>query len=262
MNNYETIAFERHGRILEVTLNLPDKLNAVGALLHEELSRVFVDCSNDPESDIIVLTGAGRCFSAGGDLKEMQAMIDDPSLFEKTAREAKQMVLSLLDCEKPVIAKVNGHATGLGATIALLCDVIFAADSAKIGDPHVSVGLVAGDGGATIWPQLIGYARAREYLFTGDLMTATEAARIGLINRAVPREELDEVVRQFAEKLASGATKAIRWTKMTVNIPLRQLAESMMNASIAYEALSNLSRDHQEAVTALGEKRPPKFIGQ
>ncbi|MDT9598732.1 enoyl-CoA hydratase/isomerase family protein [Sphingosinicella rhizophila] len=262
MNSYETIAFTRHGRILEVTLNQPDKLNAVGAVLHEELSRLFVDCSNDPDSDIIVLTGAGRAFSAGGDLKEMQAMIDDPSLFEKTAREAKQMVLSLLDCEKPVIAKVNGHATGLGATIALLCDVIFAADSAKIGDPHVSVGLVAGDGGATIWPQLIGYARAREFLLTGDLMTATEAARIGLINRAVPREELDEVVRQFAEKLASGATKAIRWTKMTINIPLRQLAESMMNASIAYEALSNLTSDHQEAITALAEKRPPKFTGQ
>jgi enoyl-CoA hydratase len=173
----------------------------------------------------------------------------------------KQLVMSLLDCEKPVIAKLNGHATGLGATIALLCDVIFAADTAKIGDPHVSVGLVAGDGGALIWPQLIGYTRAREYLLTGDLMTAAEAERLGLVNRVVASEELDAAVEQLANRLASGATKAIRWTKMTINMPLRQMAESMMNASLAYEALSNLTRDHQEAVTALREKRTPVFVG-
>jgi enoyl-CoA hydratase len=262
VDRYETITFERRGRVLQVTLNNPDKLNAVGALMHEELARVFVDCSNDPDSDVIVLTGAGRAFSAGGDLVLMQEMIDQPAAFEKTAREGKQIVLSLLDCEKPVIAKLNGHATGLGATIALLCDVIFAADTAKIGDPHVSVGLVAGDGGALIWPQLIGYAKAREFLLTGDLLTAAEAERLGLINRVAPPNELDAAVEQFADKLISGATKAIRWTKMSINIPLRQMAESMMNATLAYEALSNLTADHQEAVTAMREKRAPKFTGQ
>lgn len=262
MDRYETITFERHGRVLEVTLNRPDKLNATDAVMHEELARVFVDCSNDPDSDVIILTGAGRAFSAGGDIGWMQHMIDDPSAFEKTAREGKQIVLSLLDCEKPVIAKLNGHATGLGATIALLCDVIFAAETAKIGDPHVSVGFVAGDGGALIWPQLIGYAKAREFLLTGDLLTAAEAERLGLINRVVAREELDAAVKAFADKLAAGATKAIRWTKMSVNIPLRQLAESMMNATLAYEALSNMTRDHQEAVTAFSEKRAPNFVGQ
>ncbi|WP_337185656.1 enoyl-CoA hydratase-related protein [Phenylobacterium sp.] len=260
--SYQTITFQRSGRILEVTLNRPDKLNATDALMHEELARLFFDVSNDPDSDVVVLTGAGRAFSAGGDIGWMQSMIDDPSAFEKTAREGKQLVLSLLDCEKPVIAKLNGHATGLGATIALLCDVIFASETAKIGDPHVSVGFVAGDGGALIWPQLIGYARAKEFLLTGDLMTATQAAQIGLINHAVPAEALDQTVQAFAERLAGGAIKAIRWTKMSVNIPLRQMAESMMNASLAYEALSNMTKDHQEAVSAFREKRQPRFVGQ
>src|SRR3546814_19654044 len=118
----------------------------------------------------------------------MQSMIDHPALFEKTSREGKQIVFSLLDCEKPVIAKLNGHATGLGATIALFCDVIFAAESAKIGDPHVSVGFVAGDGGAVIWPQLIGYAPAKEFLMTGDLMSAAHAPTLGPYGKAAGRE--------------------------------------------------------------------------
>ncbi|MGB5948772.1 MAG: enoyl-CoA hydratase-related protein [Parvibaculum sp.] len=258
-SNYQTLLFERRERVLTITLNRPDKLNAVDGLMHEELARVFVDAANDAESDIIVITGAGRAFSSGGDIDWMQGMIDRPVLFEKTAREGKQIVFSLLDCEKPVIAKLNGHATGLGATIALFCDVIFAAETAKIGDPHVSVGFVAGDGGAVIWPQLIGYARAKEYLMTGDLMSAVEAARIGLINHAVPAGELDKRVDDFADRLARGATKAIRWSKVSANIGLKQLAHSIMDASLAYEALSNISADHQEAVSAFREKRQPVF---
>lgn len=257
--DYQTLLFERRQRVLTITLNRPEKLNAVDALMHEELAKVFVDASNDPDSDIIVVTGAGRAFSSGGDIDWMQKMIDQPALFEKTSREGKQIVFSLLDCEKPVIAKLNGHATGLGATIALFCDVVFAAENAKIGDPHVSVGFVAGDGGAVIWPQLIGYARAKEYLMTGDLMSATQAADIGLINHAVPSEELNDRVDQFADRLANGASNAIRWSKVSANIGLKQLAHSIMDASLAYEAMSNVSADHQEAVNAFREKRKPEF---
>lgn len=260
--NYKTLLFKRRGRTLEITMNRPDKLNAVDEAMHAELARVFVDVSNDPDCDVAVLTGAGRAFSSGGDIDWMQKMIDQPASFEKTAREGKQIVFSLLDCEKPVIAKLNGHATGLGATIALFCDVIFASETAKIGDPHVSVGFVAGDGGAVIWPQLIGYARAKEYLMTGDLMTAAEAMRIGLINHAVAPSELDDRVAQFADRLAAGATKAIRWSKMSVNIGLKQLAHSIMDASLAYEAMSNVTADHQEAVNAFREKRAPRFMGR
>lgn len=259
--DYKTILFARRGRVLEITLNRPDKLNAVDEAMHEELARVFTEASADSESDIVVLTGAGRAFSAGGDIDWMQKMIDQPASFEKTAREGKQIVFSLLDCEKPVIARLNGHATGLGATIALFCDVIYAADTAQIGDPHVSVGFVAGDGGAAIWPQLVGYARAKEYLLSGALMPAAEAERIGLINRVCPAAELDSQVAQFADKLAAGATKAIRWTKMSVNIGLKQLAASILDASLAYEAMSNVTADHQEAVNAFREKRRPVFTG-
>jgi len=261
-STYKTITFERAARILTVTLNRPDKLNAVDEEMHEELSRLFTDCSQDPDSDVIILTGAGRAFCSGGDIDWMQKMIDDPRNFERTAREAKQIIFSMLDCEKPIIAKLNGHATGLGATIALFCDVIFAAEKTRIGDPHVSVGFVAGDGGAVIWPQLIGYAKAKEYLMSGDLIPAAEAEKMGLINHVVAAEQLDETVSAFARRLSTGAIKAIRWTKMSVNIGLKQLAHSIMDACIAYEALSNVTQDHQEAVNAFREKRQPVFSGR
>ena len=260
-SKYKTIKFERRGKVLDVTLNRPDKLNAVDEQMHGELACLFADISNDAGSDIIVLTGAGRAFSAGGDIDWMQKMIDIPNSFEKTAREAKQIINSLLDCQKPIIAKINGHATGLGATIALFCDVIFASETAKIGDPHVSIGLVAGDGGAVIWPQLIGYARAKEYLLTGDLIPASEAARIGLINHAVPVNDLDAKVQEFADRLAAGATKSISWTKVSVNIGLKQLVQSVMETSLAYEAMSSRTADHQEAINAFRDKRAAQFNG-
>jgi enoyl-CoA hydratase len=259
-SKYRTIRIERRGRILTLVLNRPDKLNAVDKAMHGELATIFADAADDLDSDVIVLTGEGRAFSAGGDIVWMQEMIDHG--FEQTAREAKRIIFSLLDCEKPVIAKVNGHAAGLGATIALFCDVIFAAESARIGDPHVGVGFTAGDGGAVIWPRLIGYARAKEYLMTGEMMTATEAARIGLVNHAVPAAELDARVDAFADRLASGALVAIRGTKMSVNIGLKQLAASIMDACLAHETMSNASADHQEAVTAFKEGRKPRFTGR
>lgn len=259
---YQQLTVRVRQGIATVTMNRPEKLNAVNQRMHEELSRIFIDLNEDPEVETIILTGAGRAFSAGGDIDWFQAMIDDPSGFEKTAREGKQIIFSILDCEKPIIAKVNGHALGLGATLALFCDIVFASDKAKIGDPHVSVGFVAGDGGAVIWPQLIGYARAKEFLMTGDPITAHDAARIGLINYAVSQEELDERVDAFAQRLTSGARKAIRWTKVSVNIGLKQLAHSIMDASLSYEAQSNLTKDHQEAVNAFREGRKPVFSGQ
>ena len=260
--SYKALSTTFEKRIATIVMNRPDTLNAVDEGMHAELAHIFIDLNEDPEVDVIILTGAGRAFSSGGDINWMQAMIDEPARFEKTAREGKQIVFSILDCEKPIIAKVNGHATGLGATIALFCDVIFASEKAKIGDPHVSVGFVAGDGGAVIWPQLIGYARAKEFLMTGDLIPASEAARIGLINRALPPEELDTYTKEFADRLVGGATKAIKWTKMSVNIGLRQLAHSIMDASISYEAQSNRTADHAEAVAAFREGRKPKFVGR
>jgi enoyl-CoA hydratase len=259
-SKYQTIQHARRGRILTFTLNRPDTLNAVDKAMHGELATIFNDAADDPLSDVIILTGAGKAFSSGGDIVWMQTMIDEG--FEQTAREAKRIIFSLLDCEKPIIAKVNGHATGLGATIALFCDVIFASDAAKVGDPHVIVGFTAGDGGSVIWPQLIGYARAKEYLMTGDLIPAPDAARMGLINYALPATELDERVAKFADRLADGALNAIRSTKMSINIGLKHLAHSVMDACLAFETLSNATRDHQEAVTAFREKRRAVFVGR
>ncbi len=258
-SHYKTIDVTRRNRILTLTLNRPDKLNAVDKEMHGELTRIFAEADDDPGSDVIVLTGAGRAFSSGGDIDWMQEMIDEG--FGQTAREAKRIIFSLLDCEKPIIARLNGHATGFGATMALFCDVIFATEEARIGDPHVSIGLTAGDGGAVIWPQLIGYARAKEYLMTGDLIPAAEAARIGLINHAVPAEDLDSRVDAFADRLAAGAGVAIRTTKMSVNIGLKTLAGSIMDACLAMETVSNDSADHQEAVSAFREGRKPVFTG-
>ena len=254
---YRTIRHERRDRVLTLILNRPEALNAVDGEMHAELTQVFFDAANDPLSDVVVLTGEGKAFSSGGDIRWMQSIIDEG--FDLTAREAKRIIVSLLDCEKPIIARVNGHATGFGATLALFCDIIIAAETAKIGDPHVQVGFTAGDGGAVIWPQLVGYARAKEYLMTGDLMTAVEAARIGLINHSVPSEELDNRVYELATRLAEGSQVAIRTTKMSINIGLKQLVASIMDACLAYEALSNGSRDHQEAVSAFRERRKPVF---
>ena len=258
---YEDVLVEKKDRIMTITLNDPDSLNAFSMPMHNAMSRIWSDVHDDPDVDVVVLTGAGRAFSAGGNIINMQKKIDDPDLWDVGMPEAKRIIFRMLECDKPVIARVNGHAVGLGATVALFCDIIIAAEGAKIGDPHVNAGLVAGDGGAVIWPQLIGFARAKEYLFTGDLMTATEAERIGLINHVVPAEELDDKVYGLARRLADGASKSIRWTKQVTNIPLRQLAHSMMDLSLSVETQSNLSADHAEAVDAFANKRKPEFSG-
>jgi enoyl-CoA hydratase/carnithine racemase len=259
---FKAIVFRRDGKVLHATLNRPETLNAIDDDMDRDLAHLFGDVAADAETNVLVLTGAGRAFSAGGDIEHMQRVIDQPNLFLDGMAAAKHIVFSLLDCPKPVIAKVNGAAIGLGATIALFSDLIYAADTAKIGDPHVKVGYVAGDGGAVIWPQLIGYARAKEYLLTGDLLTGAEAARIGLINRALPADQLDAAVDEIAQKLANGASRAIQWTKLSVNTTLKQVAQQVMDASLAYEALSNLTKDHQEAVNAFREKRAPRFTGE
>jgi enoyl-CoA hydratase len=260
-SGYKYYKFDKAGRTMTVMFSRPETLNAMTGAMHEETSRLFYDLGMDHSIDVVIVTGAGKAFSAGGDIAGMQEMYDKPELFEVSILEAKKIVFGILDCEKVLICKMNGDAVGLGATIGLFCDIIFAADHARIGDPHVRVGLTAGDGGAVIWPQLIGYARAKEYLMTGDLIGAKEAAAMGLINYAVPAAELDERVDAFAKKINAGAMKSIKWTKAAVNIGLKQLAHSMMDTCMAYEALSNRTGDHLEAMRAFSEKRRPQFTG-
>ncbi|MSQ36069.1 MAG: enoyl-CoA hydratase/isomerase family protein [Dehalococcoidia bacterium] len=259
--DYQTIALERRGPLLEVTLNRPEALNSVDGRMHEELPRLFAEIDVDPAVEVVVLTGAGRAFCAGGDMAWLQELIEQPYAWHRVASEGRRIVLSILEARQPVIAKLNGAAVGLGATIALSCDVTFAADTASIGDPHVRVGLVAGDGGSVLWPALIGYARARELLYTGAMLPAPRAAELGLINRCVPAAELAAQVEAFALELATGARRAVQWTKAAINAPLRQALTANLDLSLALEGLSNLTADHREGIAAFRERRPPQFSG-
>ena len=257
--SFETILLEREGRLLRLTLNRPEAMNAVNLALHDELAEALWFAQGDAGSDVLLLTGAGRAFSAGGDIDHIARNAAEPRLFDHEARMAKRIVFTLLDIDKPVVCRMNGHAVGLGATLALLCDIVFAAEGAKIGDPHVGLGLVAGDGGQVIWAQRIGLARAKEFLFTGDLLTARRAADLGLINHCLPADELDAAVEAFCARLLAGATGAIRMTKILTNLELKRVAHAAMDAGIAYESLSVRSADHLEGIAALRERRAPRF---
>ncbi|TYC89656.1 enoyl-CoA hydratase/isomerase family protein [Novosphingobium sp. BW1] len=259
--NFETLILERRDRLLVLTLNRPEALNAVNLALHDELPEALAFIASDPGSDVVLLTGAGRAFSAGGDIDHMERNAREPHLFDHEARQAKRIVEALLTLEKPLVVRMNGHAVGLGATIALMGDIIVAAEGAKIGDPHVGIGLVAGDGGALIWAARIGLTRAKEFLLTGELVPAAEAQRIGLINRCVPAGELDAVVEDYCRKLSGGAPQALRWTKVLTNLELRRAGTALLDAGIAYEALSVRTADHREGLAALKERRSPRFKG-
>lgn len=261
-SGYERIKADRNGRILTLTLTAPNPVNAVDGAMHRELARIFLDAQDDLDSDLIVLTGAGRAFCAGGDTAWFKTHIDNPASFRAIGPEAKRIVTSLLDLEKPILCRLNGAAAGLGATIALLCDVIIASDRAVIGDPHVKVGLVAGDGGAIIWPQLIGYARAKEFLMTGEMIPAERAFALGLINHVVSHDGLDAKVAEIAGRILANPKWAVRWTKTATNAPLRALAAQLLDTAMAYELLSNSLDDRKEAVAAFIEKRAPKLTGE
>ncbi len=259
---FSTIMIERRGRVLVLTLNRPDALNAVNLELHDALPDALAFAACDTGSDVILLTGAGRAFSAGGDIAHIEHNAANPHLFDHEAGQAKRIVNALLDIEKPVVCRMNGHAVGLGATIALLCDIVIAVDTAKIGDPHVGIGLVAGDGGVVAWAQRIGIARAKEYLLTGELLPASKAAEIGLINDCVAADQLDRTVDSLCQRLLDGAPNAVRWTKVLTNIEVKRMANAVLEAGIAYESVSVRTADHREGIAALKEKRKPLFTGR
>ncbi|MDF8334903.1 enoyl-CoA hydratase/isomerase family protein [Novosphingobium cyanobacteriorum] len=258
----ENVKVERRtDGILVVTLDNPPT-NAFDDPMHDQLRRLLEDVNHDKQTKVILLTGAGeKAFSAGGDIQHMRDLLDQPRQTLEAFVEARRLLNALLRLEKPLITRLNGHAIGLGATIALFSDLCYAVETARIADPHVAVGYAAGDGGALIWPQLIGYMRAREYLLTGDPILARDAAELGLINQAVPMADLDDIAYGMAERLAKGATVAINLTKQAINLPLRRQFEGMVDASVFFEAISAMSDDHREAVMAFLEKRPPQFTG-
>jgi enoyl-CoA hydratase len=266
---YEFLNVAVADRIATIIINRPDRLNAVHNALHHELEQIWLDVRADQDVNAIILTGAGRAFCAGGDVKGMAEGTLSGAAPKKgkgrgrgpiAASNGRRVIENMLDVEQPIIGAINGDAIGLGATLALLCDITVASEKARFADTHVKVGIVAGDGGAVIWPLLIGPHRAKEFLMRGNFISGAEAGRIGMVNYAVGPEDVMSKARELARELADGPTWAIRWSKLAVNKWLKQQANLILDASLAYEMMTFNTKDHQEAVKAFVEKRKPNFV--
>lgn len=258
--NFTTLKVEREERLLIVSFNRPELLNAINGQMHYELSVVFEQIGRDTEADVVILTGQGTSFCAGGDMHWIKSMgAKNKREADVLIHEGKKIITDLLDVPQPIIAAINGFSAGLGSSIALNCDMIIAEESAQIADPHVRVGLVAGDGGAAIWPLLCGVAKAKEFLMTGDFVKAAEAERIGLINRVVPDGMVMDEARAYAKKLLRGSQPAIRGTKSSVNQFVRMINSVVFEYSLKVEQATLASYDVQEGANAILEKRRPEF---
>lgn len=242
---------KRASGVAVITLNRPEILNAIDWPMHAALEEVFVDLDNDPAVRAIVLTGAGRGFCSGGD----QNALDDEVGTISATRSGRHLIRNMLELESPLIAAVNGIAVGLGATLALFCDVVFAEPAARFADTHVTAGVVAGDGGAAIWPLLLGPVRAKHYLMTGDFISAEDAAAAGMINKVVPEGTVVEHAIRYAEMLASGPRDAIVWTKYAVNKLIKEQVHLNLDTAAALEMLTFNSPERRDAVSTFREKR-------
>jgi enoyl-CoA hydratase len=258
-SKYKAVLVEKDDRVATVTLNRPNSLNAVNDDMSDDFDTLFRDLSRDEGIDAIILTGAGRAFCAGGDVKGMDARNAAPRDFAMNPRDPGKLLNDILDVEQPIIAAINGDAIGLGATIALFCDITIAAETARLADTHVRIGVVAGDGGAVIWPHLVGVNRAKEFLMRGSMVNGADAARIGLVNYAVPAGDVMNKASELARELADGPRWAIRWTKVSVNKMLKESVNLVLDTSLAYEEVSMGLPDHDEAARAFVEKRKPVF---
>lgn len=230
---YKYILVERIGKILRLTLNRPERLNAIIPEMHTEITGLFGDIRQDHDADVIIITGAGRGFCAGADLS--RPFPDDRAGIDKVFTEAREILLHILEIDQPIISAVNGPAAGLGVTLALFADIVIASDRAKLGDTHVKVGVVAGDGGVVIWPLLVGVNKAKEMLMTGQVIEAQEALRIGLVNHVVPHEELDKTAMDMAKQLLDGHKMAIQGTKKAVNLYIKWMLNQVFDYSLTLE---------------------------
>lgn len=245
--------------VVQLILNRPEVRNAFSIQMHRELSDALHRLHNPPDVGAVVLSGAGQSFSVGGDISTIKGFSAGPGAEMENIHEAATMVTTYLAVAPPVISAIHGHAVGLGATFALLADIIFMAEDAIVADTHVKAGLVAGDGGTLLWPMLIGSNNAKQYLFTGDPLSAQEAHRLGLANRLIPAGDLVNEALQLARRLARGPRTAIAWTKQAVNARILAEAITHMPMSLAQEARTMYLPDMVEGTTAFLEKRPPRW---
>ncbi|WUO77615.1 enoyl-CoA hydratase-related protein [Streptomyces canus] len=252
------------GQVSYITLNRPEVLNALTPGQRDLLVELLARASADPDVRAVVLTGTGRGFCAGADLRGAsgagERVAGDVA---RTLRlGAQRLIAAVLDCEKPVIAAVNGTAAGLGAHLAFACDLVLAAESAKFIEVFVRRGLVPDGGGAYLLPRLLGPQRAKELMFFGEALTAREAERLGLVNRVLEDQELTKTAREWAERLATGPTRALALTKQLVNASLDSDRATAFAAEAAAQEINMTTEDAQEGVASFVERRSPEYRGR
>jgi 2-(1,2-epoxy-1,2-dihydrophenyl)acetyl-CoA isomerase len=266
---YETLLYGVEEGVATITLNRPAVLNAISPQMIEELQAVLNTVRADALVRAVVLTGAGRGFCSGADLKARQRVKPSETLpdaskagAERLRRTYNPLILALRTIEKPFIAAVNGVAAGAGCNLALACDIVLASDEARFGNVFVRIGLIPDCGGHFFLPRLVGFHKAAELMFTGDIIDAREAERLGLINRAVPHAELATQTRELAERLAHGPTRAIGLCKRTLNVGMTADLANVLDAEAEGQGLASQTEDHWEGVQAFLEKRPARFLGK
>jgi enoyl-CoA hydratase len=241
------------GPIRIVTLNRPDDLNGAALVLHQSLARVWTDIAADTEARVVILTGAGDTFSAGGDFGYMQDNIDEPEMRTQTMLEARAIVRGIIRLPIPVIAAVNGPAVGLGCSLAVLSDLVLMSDKSFLADPHLRMGLVTGDGGM-VWPTLMGLSRAKEYLFLGQKIMPDKAVELGLASRVVEADALMAEAIALAHRLVKVPQAALRDTKLALNGYIEAQLENAFESAFKGEEASMGSPEHAAAVAAARKK--------
>jgi enoyl-CoA hydratase len=256
---YTRLAFDRpHPRVLRITLASRMKLGAMEQEMHREISELWADVDADPSVAVAIITGQGKTFSSGGDLNEERKLCDDYGMRMQAMKEARNLVLGMLNCKKPIVSAARGWAVGAGLACVILADVSIVAKDAKFSDGHHKIGVAAGDHAAIIWPLLCGVAKAKYYLLTATPFTGEEAERMNLVSMAVPDEEVAEKAVDVASRLADGPPAAIRWTKQMLNHWVRQAAP-IFDASLALEFIGFQGPEGHEGIAAFLEKRKPNF---
>ncbi len=244
--------------VLQITFDRPETMNSIDRATHSELTRIWLDIDNAAEVDAVVVTGAGRAFSAGGDFGWIEALTNEHAERVASWRETRDLVYNVINCRKPVISAINGPAAGAGLVVALLADISVVSKTAKLVDGHTRLGVAAGDAAAIIWPLLCGMAKAKYYLMTCRPILGEEAERIGLVSMAVEPDEVLPTALGIATELANGATDAIAWTKYSMNNWLRT-AGPTFDTSTALEMLGFAGPEVREGVASHREKRAPDF---